>query len=155
MIDYYRVKGNYQKELELSTSAYKNWPANYDLGLTYARSLLNNKQYAKCISLMKKLNVLPFEGAGASRAIYEKAYLGEALRVIEKAQYKKAIVLLEEAKLWPENLGVGRPFSPDQRKIDFLQGVCYQELGQASNKEVSSEALQQYTLKYFERRSLC
>jgi len=148
LVAYYTDNGKYQKELGLAETAYKKWPDNYNLGLAYARSLLNNKQYAKCISQLKKINILPFEGAGASRIIYERAYLGEALRVMEKGQYKKAITLLEEAKLWPENLGVGKPYSPEQRQIDYLQGICYQKLGQVSNQEVSQKALQQYTIDH-------
>ncbi len=149
LIDYYRSNGNYSKELELSAAAHKKWSDNYDLGLAYATSLLNNGQYAKCINQLKRIDILPFEGAGGSRTIYERAYLGEALRSMNKGQYKKAVTLLDEAKLWPENLGVGKPYQPDQRQIDYLQGVCYQKLGQASNLEASQQALQDYTLKHY------
>ncbi|GJM28048.1 MAG: hypothetical protein DHS20C17_06830 [Cyclobacteriaceae bacterium] len=149
MVEYYSKQGNYEKELELADMAFKKWPENYDLGLSYARSLLHNKQYSKCISQLKKFQILPFEGAGGSRVIYERAYLGEAMRVMERGQYNKAITLLEDAKKWPENLGVGKPYAPEQRQIDYLQGICYQQLGQTSNQVVSERALEEYTLKYY------
>ena len=149
LITYYKDNGNYPKELELAEAAHKKWPDNYDLGLSYANSLLNNKQYSKCIGQLKKIKILPFEGAGASRRIYERAYLGEAISVMERGQYKKAISLLEEAKQWPENLGVGKPYSPEKRQIDYLQAICYEKLGQVSNLEVSQRALQEYTIKHY------
>jgi hypothetical protein len=149
LVTYNSENANYSKELELAETAHRKWPGNYDLGLAYARSLLHNKQYNKSINQLKKIEVLPFEGAGASRLIHERAYLGEAIQIMEKGQFKKAIALLEEAKLWPENLGVGKPYTPDQRQIDYLQGICYQKLGQVSNQEVCQNAVQDYTLKYY------
>jgi tetratricopeptide (TPR) repeat protein len=148
-IAYFADKGNHAREMELAETAYRKWPDNYDLGLSYASSLLSNKEYGECLSLLKKINVLPFEGAGASHTIYERAHLGEAMRLMEKDQYKKAITVLEAAKLWPENLGVGKPYRPDKRQIDYLQGICYRELGQVSNQEVSQKALQDFTVKHF------
>ena len=149
LISYYATNGNYSEALELSEAAHKKWPDNYDLGLSYATALLGNKEYNKCINQLKRIDILPFEGAGASRTIYERAYLGEAMNAMGKGQYKKAITLLEEAKLWPENLGVGKPYLPEQRQIDYLQAICYQKLGQMSNLEVSQKALQEYTIKHF------
>jgi hypothetical protein len=46
---------------------------------------------------------------------------------------------------------VGKPYLPEQRQIDYLQGICYQKLGQVSNQEVSQKALQQYTLDHYQR----
>ena len=149
LIDYYDQEGRYQEAMEAAETAYKKWPENYNLGLSYARGLLDNHLYGKCIKQLEKLNVLPFEGASASRTIYEGAYLGEALKLFERGQYKKSISLLEDAKVWPENLGVGKPFSPEQRQIDFLQGLCYKLLGQASNQETSQRALEQFTLEHY------
>jgi predicted Zn-dependent protease len=151
IISYHTQRGNYQQELELAEAANRKWPDNYDLGLSYARSLMHNQQYSKCISQLNKINLLPFEGADESRNIYERAHLGEAISLMERGQHKKAIALLEKGKQWPENLGVGKPYSPEQRQIDYLQGVCYQALGQKSNFEVSQKALQDYTLNYYDQ----
>jgi len=148
-IAYYAEKGSNAKEMELAESAAKKWPGNYDLGLSYANSLLSNKEYGECISVLKKIDILPFEGAGASHSIYERAHLGEAMNLMESGRYKKAITILEQGKLWPENLGVGKPYMPDKRQIDYLQGICYRKLGQVSNQEVSEKALQDYTLKHY------
>ena len=153
LIDYYAKNKNYPKELELAEAALKNWPQNYDLGLAYAKSLLNNGEYTKSISQLKKINILPFEGAGASRVIYERAHLGEAIRVMERGQYRKAITLLENAKTWPENLGVGKPYLPDTRQINYLQAICYQKLGQTSNLDVCLDALQEYTINHYDQGS--
>lgn len=145
-ISYYTANGNHQKELELAETAHKKWPDNYNLGLTYARSLLNNKQYDKCINQLKRINILPFEGAGASRVIYQNAYLGEALNMMDKRNYRKALSLLEEAKLWPERLGVGMPYTPDNRQIDYLQAVCYQKLNEPYNQEIFQNGLEDFVV---------
>ena len=149
LVDYYFAKGRYPEALDFAESANKKWPENYNLGLAYARALLENHLYGKCMNQLEKVNVLPFEGASTSRTIYERAHLGEALQLIEKGQYKKSVSLLEDAKIWPENLGVGKPFSPEQRQIDFLQGLCYKFLGQTSNQETSQQALEQFTVEHF------
>lgn len=146
LIANYRQNGNYEKELKLAAKASKKWPENYNLGLAYAKSLLNNRKYSQSISQLKKVHILPFEGAGASRIIYQRAYLGEALNMMDKRNYRKALSLLEEAKLWPERLGVGMPYTPDNRQIDYLQAVCYQKLNEPYNQEVHQKGLEDYVV---------
>ncbi len=146
MIDYYLKNGNYEQEMNLAEKASKKWPENYNLGLAYAKSLLNNRKYSQSINQLKKIHILPFEGAGESRLIYLRSYLGETMNLVDKGNYKKALSLLEEAKLWPEHLGVGMPYTPDNRLIDYLQAVCYKKLEKPYNQEVLHNSLEDYAV---------
>ena len=64
------------------------------------------------------------------------AHLGAALEQLNKKKYQKAISILEKGKQWPENIGVGKPYSPDERALDFYMAVMHKELGniEQSNK---------------------
>ena len=46
-------------------------------------------------------------------------------------QYKKALKFIAEAKLWPQNLGVGKPYDEniDERLENWLDYQCYTNLG--------------------------
>jgi predicted Zn-dependent protease len=150
LIAYHEGAGNSEEAEKLASKASKKWPDNYNLGLAYAQSLLNNKRYGNCIDQLAQIHILPFEGAEESRVIYENAHLGEALRLMEKENYKKALTLLQEAEQWPERLGVGKPFTPDHRQIDYLQAICYQQLGDTPNQQLHQNHLEQYTLEHYQ-----
>ena len=47
---------------------------------------------------------------------------------IEKGQNKQALVHIDKAKLWPENLGVGKPYYCDERLIDFVESLAWRNL---------------------------
>ena len=41
----------------------------------------------------------------------------------QQKQYKNALVYLNEAETWPENLGSGAPYDPDNRLTAFMKMV--------------------------------
>ena len=129
LIQYYLDKKKVTPALNLAKKAYQQFPDNYAIGMDYAKALNLSKSYSKSIQILNQLKVLPFEGASAGRDLYEKAHYEEAMNFIQKKDYQAAISLLEKAKLWPENLGVGRPYDPDERIPNYLLAFCNQKLG--------------------------
>jgi len=73
---------------------------------------------------------LPYEHATGSRKIYTKAYWGSALNALHKENWKQAQTLLEQALEWPEKLGVGKPFDPEERWERFLLAFIYEKKGE-------------------------
>ena len=53
--------------------------------------------------------------------------------------------LLEKAKLWPENLGVGKPYDVDERIPNYLLAHCHQQLGNQKRAVDLLESVAAYT----------
>ena len=67
---------------------------------------------------------------------------------MKRSEYSEAIVVLTESKEWPENLGVGRPYDPDERLQDYLLGVCYERLGKKGDSEAAYLVVMDYTREH-------
>ena len=147
-IQYYFEQKEIEKALNAAQKTYQQFPDNYAIGMDYAKALNASKNYSKSIRILNQLKVLPFEGASAGRELYEKAHHGLAINLIQKKDYGAAITLLEKAKLWPENLGVGKPFNPDERLSDYLSAFCHQQLGNAQEANRLWQSIADYTTNY-------
>lgn len=141
LTEHYIVQKQFDKALATSESFYRKHQDNYLIGMLYAKTLLLNKKYHEADSFLTKLQILPFEGAIAGRQLYHEAKLMQALAEMKNKQYKKALQFIADAKLFPENLGVGKPYDEniDERLENWLDYQCYSSLG---NKEMASKSLE-------------
>lgn len=66
----------------------------------------------------------------------------QALEQLEKKKYTAALKFVNDASVWPENLGVGKPYEADldSRLENWLRYTCYQQMGK---KKEAAAALQQ------------
>jgi len=126
---FYLENAKNTEAVELGKNAVKKFPNNYNVGFSYAKALLATNNYAKAIAVLKDLNILPFEHASESKDVYSDAHIFLAKQHMDKNQFSKAVKLLEAAKEWPENLGVGAPYNPDERLPHYLLGMCHEKLG--------------------------
>src|SRR6185437_3683168 len=80
--------------------------------------------------LLCKLTIIPFEGATTGRELYREAKLMQAVEYMKMKSYKKALSFINQAKEWPENLGVGKPYpeNEDLRLEDWMSFRCYTAL---------------------------
>jgi Tfp pilus assembly protein PilF len=127
-VKYYLAHGQLQKSEQVAQSFFHKFPTNYYLGLQYAKVLLRLEKYSDCIGLLKKLQVLPNEGATEGRTIWHNANMAKAMEWIKAEKFRKALENIAQAKLWPANLGVGRPYKVDERLEDFMAFRCYKKL---------------------------
>ena len=139
--EFYVDHDQYAKALEVAEPYYKKHPANYIMGMLYAKTLLLNKRYKDCSALLSGLDILPFEGATIGRELYHEAELMQAIDEMKKRNYKKALSFINEAKKWPENLGVGKPYPEniDERLEDWMSYMCYQKL---NKNDLAKQSLQ-------------
>lgn len=121
--------GIHKEALQATRNIYKISPNNYIVGLAHAQALLRNNQLQECLTVLRKLDVLPFEGAREGRDIYREAELLTAVDHMNRGRYEKALQAVDQARLWPENLGAGKPFEPDERLEDYLSTRCRDRLG--------------------------
>lgn len=129
-------KEKYVEAYALSKKAFKKFKGNYNIELAHAKASLNTARFSDVIKVMKNIQVLPYEHASESRKIYERAHLGVARELLAKKKYSAATSILEKSKEWPENIGVGKPYGPDERMQDYLLEICYANLKE--NKKAAS-----------------
>jgi tetratricopeptide (TPR) repeat protein len=136
--EYYLREGMYDKAVVLVEPFYKSHPENYIIGMLYAKSLLLNQKYKDADLILSHLKIIPFEGATEGRQLYREAKLMETIQELRAKNYKKALAFISEAKLWPENLGEGKPYDKDidERLENWMSYVCYSKIGNA--KEANS-----------------
>ncbi|MEG1635054.1 MAG: DUF5107 domain-containing protein [Rikenellaceae bacterium] len=138
LIKYYNSQKLYAKALEVGSEYTKLYPANYILALKYAYSMVKTGNYDKCIDYIKTIKVLPNEGATEGRITYRDANLLSAIENIKAKNFDKALAMVEQSKIYLENLGVGKPYDNmiDMRSTDFITAECYAAMG---NKAKSDE----------------
>ncbi len=144
LAEYYITHQQYGNALAVTSAFYKKAPEQYIMGMLYAKTLLLNKQYAAADGILTKLNVIPFEGATEGRELYREAKLMQAVQMVKEKKYKQALAFINQAKEFPENLGVGKPYDADIdiRLEDWLTYLCFTNTGK---KNEANALLQKIT----------
>ncbi|WP_136467052.1 DUF5107 domain-containing protein [Flagellimonas onchidii] len=145
LILFYLENGKNQEAAASGKKAVKKFKDNYNVGLSYAKALVATNNYARAISVLGKLNILPFEHASESKKIYNNAHVYLAKQYMDKNQFSKAIDLLEASKEWPEHLGVGKPFNPDDRLANYLLGLGNEKLNKKDEAKTNFEEVSNYS----------
>jgi tetratricopeptide (TPR) repeat protein len=136
--------GKTESALHLSTIASKKFGTNPVIMIQYAAALLLNGQPLKCIKTMEGMVFLPSEGSDEGRVLYEQARISLALDLIDANRYKEALVQTEKAIEWPENLGAGKPYDPDNRVQNYLAAYCLKKM----NRQTEATHRQNAVLEY-------
>jgi tetratricopeptide (TPR) repeat protein len=133
--------GENQKALSLVKEAVKAFPGNYVLEMEYIQLLNQAGQYKTAMKLLDKIEVLPHEGAGGGRTLYESVYLNATLQDIKAKKWNAALTKIEKSRLWPENLGVGKPYNPKEILQDYLTAMVYKARNEQSKSRDYLEAV--------------
>lgn len=123
LLQYYLDNEQYDKALNIGKTYHKLFPNNYYVGTLYAKALCKSEHYQECFRLLESLVVLPYEGSTEGHDIYRDAYLGYAEQLLAKGKYQAALDAVAKARLWPENLGAGKPYDNliDSSREDALE----------------------------------
>ena len=146
LIDYYEIMEDNKMALSLSTEAGIKFKGNYNLALQHARVQLNNEQYDASMKTLATTYILPFEGSSQGKQVYEQAYIQSAISSMNQKKYKEAFAKLEKSKAWPESLGVGAPYEPDNRMQQYLQAICMEKTGGSKVAAALRERVIQFTI---------
>ncbi|MGM0529109.1 MAG: DUF5107 domain-containing protein [Bacteroidota bacterium] len=117
---YYLDNGETIKAQEVAEDYFHRSQDNYYLGQQLAKIYLINQHYIQCLKLLDELQVLPYEGYTTGHQIYREAHLRLVIDNYKKGKYRLAIKHVDQARLWPENIGVGKPYDPDERVENYL-----------------------------------
>ena len=146
-VQFYQKHNKWNESYRLSSNAFEQFPENFNVSIMHARSLLYTEQWDESIDILKSVEVLPSEMARESRQLFEWALIRKSLDLIKTGKIKKAISAIEASKEWPENLGVGKPYDPDESLQNILLDYCkniakseqYIKLLKSMKKESSGE----------------
>lgn len=132
LIQYYISAEAPEKALQLANAADKDFSGNYLIGTIKAKVLVLNGKYAEAKKLLQSIVILPSEGGSRGRELYKEALLKLALTEMNKKNYRNALNEILAARIWPENLGAGKPYETevDERLEDWLAYRNFIQLGE-------------------------
>jgi len=130
--------------LETARRYCAQFPDNYILGMLHAKALLAAGRHHDAAERLTRLEVLPYEGATEGRRLYREALLMVAVECLRKGDAAAALGSIDAARLWPENLGAGKPYPEDvdERLEDFLAA---QALSRRGDSAAAGELLRSLT----------
>jgi tetratricopeptide (TPR) repeat protein len=146
LTSFFNDKNQQDKGLENAQKAYGRFGDNPVIGIDYAKSLLNAGKFDACLQVLDKIRILPQEGAREGHTLYVVANLGSAIASAQNKKYKDALKALDKARLWPENLGTGKPNEPDTRLIDYLAAYCEKQIGLTEKARQHEQHIINYSL---------
>jgi tetratricopeptide (TPR) repeat protein len=144
LIKYYNANMEFEKSVDIARDFAIKYPEKSVFGMEYAKALIGLGNYEKGILFLQKYNVLPCEGSVDGRNIYYELCIRQAFNELKNKKYKSAINYAMKAKLWPVNLGSGKPYDTDERLEDFI--IAY-SFGQ-SNKQDEADKYYKKVMQY-------
>jgi hypothetical protein len=124
--------GEAARGLETARAYAARFPDSYILGMLHAKALLANGRYREGAGILARLDVIPYEGSVEGRRLYREAHLMLAVQALAKGDAAAAGREVDAARLWPENLGAGKPYPADvdERLEDLLAAQCLERRGE-------------------------
>ena len=120
LVRHLQEAGRWAEAREASSRGRELFADDFNLALLHVRGLLEAGDHGEAIRILADTHVLPSENARESHRLYEFAHVGAALDELDAGNRAAARGHLEAALEWPESLGQGRPFDPDERLVRFL-----------------------------------
>ncbi len=126
---FYEGQGQWGEAVRVLDGQYRLDPADYSIGMALAGALSGQGDYAGSLALMKKIKVLPYEGAQDGRILWRESNLRFAAGQLAAGRYKAASGAIAAARTWPRNLGVGKPYDAmiDERVEDLFEAYLLQK----------------------------
>ncbi|RNC65644.1 DUF5107 domain-containing protein [Proteiniphilum sp. X52] len=144
----YLSKTEARKALNVIAPFYKKNSYHFPTATLYARTLIRNKQYKDAEKVLADIRILPFEGARDGRLLYQETKLMLAAEALNAGNLTAASKRIEEARLWPRNLGVGKPYEDviDTRIEDWMSAILHSQSGNPEMKKKYLEKVASSTL---------
>ena len=133
-------QGRWNDSLVALGDARALFPMDFNLALLEARTLINLERGDIAAEILGDIHVLPSESARESHRFWEQAHTLVALDALEVGNTGKCIEHLRSALEWPESLGQGRPYEPEERLVRFLLAVASDRAG---NSRAAQDAWEQ------------
>lgn len=142
LIQYLHAGGRWDDALLVSREARGDFPRDFNLDLLHVTSLVALGRAEEAIAILDDVRVLPSEHSGTSHTLHVQAHLTAALDAVEAGDRGRAAEHARAALEWPERLGLGRPYEPEERLARYVLGVAegdpasFEAVVQATGTEV-------------------
>lgn len=129
LITFELSQGHKEPALKNSLTALEKFPDNIFIQVDMVKALMANSDYQQAADRLDRMKVLPYEGASEVHSLFARAHLHLALDWMLQKNWLKALEEIARSRDYPEHLGTGRPYDPDQRFQDYLESLCQEKLG--------------------------
>jgi tetratricopeptide (TPR) repeat protein len=141
LIQYLHGEGRWEDALSVSADARRRFPEDFDLDLLHALALNRTQRFEASIELLDEAEVLPSENSSISHQIFAEAHVLAGLHVLDRGNPTAALDHFNMAVTWPEHLGLGRPYNPEERIEQYLRGLALRLSGNESGALTAFEAV--------------
>jgi len=124
LVRHLQDRGEWDASLVALDEARRRFPGDFNLALLEARSLIHVDRAGEAVEILSTVSALPSENARESHLLWEQAHMQVALKALGAQDYSTAVEHLQAALEWPESLGQGRPYEPQEDRIRFLLGIA-------------------------------
>jgi len=121
--------GAWGASLDALAAARARFAGDFDLALLTSRSLLEVGRADEAARILADVHVLPSENARESHRLFAWAHTQLGLDALDRGDAAGARDELATALTWPESLGQGRPYEPDDRLQRYVLGVAERRVG--------------------------
>jgi len=122
-------------------AARARFPDDFNLALMDVRTLVNVDRAQEALEILGGIHVLPSENGRTSHRLWEQAHTLAALDAFDAGDDAQAAAYLRAALDWPETLGQGRPYEPEERLVQYLLGKVEARAGNAEEARRHYEAV--------------
>jgi tetratricopeptide (TPR) repeat protein len=148
LTDFHGKSGRFDLALKTSRTVYDMYPEKFALAMDYARALFHGGDHEGCLKVLERTTVLPYEGGWEGHDLYRRANLLSAVEALKKGSPRKAISYIEKARMWPERLGVGKPYDVDERLENYILALAKEKSGNQGEAKKHLEAVAADSAKF-------
>jgi tetratricopeptide (TPR) repeat protein len=141
LVRYYLDHGRWEDALEVSGAGRERFPGDFNLDLLHVSALNQLGRIDEAMQIIDAAHVLPSESGRESHRLFAQAHTLAGLRSLESGNARDALAHLNKALEWPERLGQGRPYEPEERLVQFLIGAASVESGDRGSAEAAFESV--------------
>jgi tetratricopeptide (TPR) repeat protein len=152
LTDFLAGQSKYQEAWMFAREAATVCPNETQILVDLVKAALNYDKLEDAASVLEGFRALPFEGASEIHALYARTHLRLGLKAMQKADWAGAAKEFETSKEYPERLGSGRPFDPDDRLADYLAAIACGHLGEKDKSDKAVHLVAEYTLAHPDSR---
>lgn len=120
LVQYYQSQNRWADSLTAATAALERFKGDFNLQIMQARAFVRLERPADALTVLDATRVLPSEGARESHQLHVQAHVMAALDAYGRRAWDDAARHLTAALEWPEHLGQGKPYDPEERLIRFV-----------------------------------
>jgi len=150
LLSFYLRSNMNKQALARSGEAMERFPDADAIRIDRVRALMAAGLFKDAAALLEGAVILPAEGATGVRNLFAKCHLHLALDKMRALEFEEATKHLEKSKSFPENLGSGKPYGPDQRMENYLLALCFDKMGDQERAGKLRDGILRYTIDHEE-----